>query len=41
MTTFEAILLTIVTASTPLLIAALGELVTERSGVLNLSLIHI
>lgn len=36
MTTFEAILITIVTASTPLLIAALGELVTERSGVLNL-----
>ncbi len=36
MTVFEAILLTIVTASTPLLIAALGELVTERSGVLNL-----
>lgn len=36
MTTFEAILLTIVTASTPLLIAALGELMTERSGVLNL-----
>ncbi|NBJ12103.1 ABC transporter permease [Microvirga arsenatis] len=36
MTTFEAILLTIVTASTPLLIAAMGELVTERSGVLNL-----
>ena len=36
MTAFEAILLTIVTASTPLLIAALGELVTERSGVLNL-----
>ncbi len=36
MSTFEAILLTIVTASTPLLIAALGELVTERSGVLNL-----
>jgi len=35
-TTFEAILLTIVTASTPLLIAALGELVAERSGVLNL-----
>jgi general nucleoside transport system permease protein len=35
-TTFEAILLTIVTASTPLLIAAIGELVTERSGVLNL-----
>ncbi len=36
MTTFEAILLTVVTASTPLLIAALGELVAERSGVLNL-----
>jgi simple sugar transport system permease protein len=35
-TTFEAILLTIITASTPLLIAAVGELVTERSGVLNL-----
>ncbi|MBM6595679.1 ABC transporter permease [Microvirga pudoricolor] len=36
MTMFEAILLTIVTASTPFLIAAIGELVTERSGVLNL-----
>ncbi len=35
-TTFEAILLTIITASTPLLVAAIGELVTERSGVLNL-----
>lgn len=33
---FEAILLTIITASTPLLIAAIGELVVERSGVLNL-----
>jgi ABC-type uncharacterized transport system permease subunit len=33
---FQAILLTIVTASTPLLIAAMGELVVERSGVLNL-----
>ncbi len=36
MGTLEAILLTIVTASTPLLIAAIGELVVERSGVLNL-----
>lgn len=32
----ENILLTIVMASTPLLIAAIGELVTERAGVLNL-----
>jgi simple sugar transport system permease protein len=32
----EAILLTIITAATPLVIAALGELVTERAGVLNL-----
>lgn len=32
----EAILLTIATAATPLLIAALGELVVERAGVLNL-----
>ncbi len=31
-----AIMLTIATAATPLLIAALGELVVERSGVLNL-----
>ena len=31
-----AVLLTIVTASTPLLLAAIGELVAERSGVLNL-----
>jgi general nucleoside transport system permease protein len=32
----EAILLTVITAATPLLIAAIGELVVERSGVLNL-----
>ena len=32
----ESILLTIATASTPLLLAAIGELVVERSGVLNL-----
>ncbi|GEO83311.1 MULTISPECIES: ABC transporter permease [Alphaproteobacteria] len=32
----EAILLTVITASTPLVIAAMGELVTERAGVLNL-----
>lgn len=32
----QAILLTIATAATPILIAALGELVVERSGVLNL-----
>jgi simple sugar transport system permease protein len=31
-----AVLLTIVTASTPLLLASLGELVAERAGVLNL-----
>ncbi|MDE1992689.1 MAG: ABC transporter permease, partial [Rhizobiaceae bacterium] len=36
MSVFEAILLTIITASTPLVIAGLGELVVERSGVLNL-----
>ncbi|MGO7874139.1 ABC transporter permease, partial [Rhizobium leguminosarum] len=36
MSIFEAILLTVITASTPLVIAALGELVTERSGVRNL-----
>jgi general nucleoside transport system permease protein len=32
----EAIIITIATAATPLLIAAMGELVVERSGVLNL-----
>ncbi|WP_159585801.1 ABC transporter permease [Chelativorans xinjiangense] len=32
----ESILITIATAATPLLIAAMGELVVERSGVLNL-----
>ncbi len=36
MSMFEAIMLTVMTAATPLLIAALGELVVERSGVLNL-----
>ena len=36
MGTAEAIILTIITASTPLLLAALGELVAERAGVLNL-----
>jgi ABC-type uncharacterized transport system permease subunit len=33
---FEAIVVSVLAASTPLLIAATGELVTERSGVLNL-----
>ncbi|MDD7908805.1 MULTISPECIES: ABC transporter permease [Pseudovibrio] len=36
MSALEPILLTIITASTPLLLAAIGELITERSGVLNL-----
>ncbi|MBS38423.1 MAG: ABC transporter permease [Thiotrichales bacterium] len=36
MTGLEAVVLTIITASTPLLLAATGELVVERSGVLNL-----
>jgi simple sugar transport system permease protein len=31
-----AIMLTIITAATPLLLAAIGESVVERSGVLNL-----
>ena len=33
---FEAIILSIIAASTPLLLAASGELVVERAGVLNL-----
>jgi simple sugar transport system permease protein len=33
---WESILLTVITAATPLLIAALGELIVEKSGVLNL-----
>jgi len=36
METLIAIILTIITAATPLLYAALGELITEKSGVLNL-----
>lgn len=32
----QAILLTVITAATPLVLAASGELVAERSGVLNL-----
>ncbi|AXS40595.1 ABC transporter permease [Breoghania sp. L-A4] len=36
MSIIEPILLTVITAATPLLIAAIGELITERSGVLNL-----
>ncbi len=36
MSGLEAVILTIITAATPLLLAALGELVAERSGVLNL-----
>ena len=36
MSGLEAVLLTIITAATPLLLAAIGELVAERSGVLNL-----
>ena len=34
----EAIILSVLAASTPLLLAAAGELVTERAGVLNLGL---
>lgn len=36
MTLATAILLTVMTAATPLLLAAMGELVVERAGVLNL-----
>ena len=36
MTGLEAVLMTIIAAATPLLLAAIGELVAERSGVLNL-----
>ncbi len=36
MTMAEAIIMSIIVASMPLLLAALGELVVERSGVLNL-----
>ena len=35
---FEAIMLSVIAASTPLLLAAAGELVAERSGVLHLGL---
>src|SRR5712672_3300099 len=34
----EAIILSVIAASTPLLLAAAGELVVERSGVLNLGI---
>jgi general nucleoside transport system permease protein len=38
MEVLEAIILSVIAASTPLLLAAAGELVVERSGVLNLGL---
>ena len=34
----EAIIISVIAASTPLLLAAAGELVVERSGVLNLGI---
>jgi general nucleoside transport system permease protein len=36
MAVWEAVLMTVITAATPLLIAAIGELIVERAGVLNL-----
>ena len=38
MIALQAVLLRIITAYTPLLVAAVGELVVERSAVLNLTL---
>lgn len=38
MAVWEAVLMTVITAATPLLIAAIGELVVERAGVLNLGI---
>lgn len=38
MAVWELVLMTVITAATPLLIAAIGELVVERAGVLNLGI---